>query len=602
MDSLLSLLQTRFGHARFRPHQEDICRTITEGHDTLVVMPTGAGKSLCYQLPGLARKGPTLVISPLVALIEDQVHQLNAKKMKADRIHSGRDRESSRATFRAYLKRELEFLFIAPERLAVPGFAEMLRQHPPCLIAVDEAHCISQWGHDFRPDYRLVGERLEGISNTPIVALTATATPRVQDDIIEQLRLKKAQRFIHGFRRTNIAVRVEETRTPDRIERIAELLQDTQSRPAIVYAPTRKKAEEIADQLKGDFKAAAYHAGLDADARERVQTRFLEERLDIIVATVAFGMGIDKPNIRTVIHAAIPSSVEGYYQEIGRAGRDGKPSQAFLLHSYADRKTHEFFQEQDYPSASDLKRIFDALPTTASTPKDALARQFAKTWDAPTFERMLEKLAIHGGAQVDFHGNVLKGKDSWKKPYEKQRDHRIDQLERMAKLTESPQCRMISLVQHFGDPTDSGQKCNQCDRCLPGANVREPDELEVLVAKSVLVALTEKDEQSLGRLFDECVSNDSRIQRLRPGFERVLQAMVRAGWIDITLDEFEKDGRTISYRRASLTRKGRTVRGDAVHLMEMEGPSMETAKGSKSRAPAKKSRPRPSPRAEARLD
>ena len=577
MSSLPSILQTRFGHARFRPHQEDICRTIADGTDTLVVMPTGAGKSLCYQVPGLARKGPTLVISPLVALIEDQVHHLIAKGIKADRIHSGRDREASRATFRAYLKRDLEFLFIAPERLAVPGFAEMLKQNPPALIAVDEAHCISQWGHDFRPDYRLVGERLEGISGTPIVALTATATPRVQDDIVAQLRLKNPVRFIHGFRRTNIAVRVEETRAPDRIERIADIIKEEGSLPAIVYAPTRKKAEEIADALKGDYKAAAYHAGLDSEARERVQARFLEARLDVIVATVAFGMGIDKPNIRTVIHAAIPASVEGYYQEIGRAGRDGKPSEAYLLHSYADRKTHEFFLDQDYPESSQLKKINDVLPPSASLPREEIAKKLGRTFEREEFDRMLEKLSIHGGARVDFNGNVLKGSDSWKKPYEKQREHRVDQIDRMARFTEDQGCRMVTLVRHFGDPSDTGQKCTQCDRCKPGSNIREPDELEIMIARTILVSLAGKDDQSVGRLFDECSSEDHRVTRLRSGFERVLSAMGRAGWVEINQEEFEKDGRTIPYRRVSLARQGRSIRGDDVHSLEMEGPGMDGA-------------------------
>jgi len=587
MSSLQGILQQRFGHARFRPHQEEICTSIAGGRDTLVVMPTGAGKSLCYQVPGLARKGPTLVISPLVALIEDQVHHLTTKGMKADRIHSGRDRDSSRATFRAYLKRELEFLFIAPERLAVPGFPEMLRQNPPALIAVDEAHCISQWGHDFRPDYRLVGERLEGIPGTPIVALTATATPRVQDDIIQQLRLRDPLRYIHGFRRTNIAVRVEETRTPDRIERIGQILKDEARLPAIVYAPTRKKAEEIADSLRGDYRASAYHAGLDSDARERVQARFLEGKTDIIVATVAFGMGIDKPNIRTVIHAAIPATVEGYYQEIGRAGRDGKPSEAYLLHSYADRKTHEFFLEQDYPSAQSLLSLQKFLPRTASITRDELASTARKLFEREELDRAIEKLVVHGGARSDINGNVLLGHDKWLKGYEKQRDHRVDQMDRMAKFTESPGCRMVALVKHFGDPSDKGEGCKQCDRCVPGANAREPDELELTVVRTILVSLAGRDEQSVGRLFDECSSADHRVSKLRSGFERVLSAMARAGWVDIANEEFEKDGRTIPYRRVSLSRKGKQIKGDALQDLEMEGPAMAGGAGGKS--PRKKS-------------
>ena len=271
---------------------------------------------------------------------------------------------ASRAVGEAYLEGRLDFLFIAPERLRVPGFPEMLARRTPALVAVDEAHCISEWGHDFRPDYRLLGERLPALRPAPIVALTATATPRVQRDIAEQLALAAPRRFIHGFRRTNIAIEAATVKPgEDRTDIALRVLREPERRPAIVYAPTRKGAEELATALAADGRtAAAYHAGMAAPRRERVQTAFLGGELDVVVATIAFGMGIDKPDVRTVLHTAMPSTVEGYYQEIGRAGRDGKASRAVLLYSWADRRTHEYFLERDYPEPEVLERLFRALP------------------------------------------------------------------------------------------------------------------------------------------------------------------------------------------------------------------------------------------------
>ena len=378
-ENLAQLLQSVFGFASFRANQEAVCRAAIDGRDLLLVMPTGAGKSLCYQLPAIALGGTALVISPLIALMEDQVAKLAALSLRVARIHSGLDRSISRQACVDYLAGALDFLFIAPERLRVPGFPEMLAKRPPALIAIDEAHCISQWGHDFRPDYRMIGQYLPALRNgsdsVPVLALTATATPTVQADIIAQLGMINPARFIHGFRRHNLAIEVVELSVPQRPRAICGLLAQRDRRPAIVYATSRKQSESLAEELSQLMPAAAYHAGLDAETRERVQSAFQSGQLEVVVATIAFGMGIDKADIRTIIHAGLPGTLEGYYQEIGRAGRDGAPSRTFLMHSYADQRTHDFFLNRDYPPTDHLHQVFRMLGEDAR-PIDELRADF----------------------------------------------------------------------------------------------------------------------------------------------------------------------------------------------------------------------------------
>ncbi|WP_420239468.1 RecQ family ATP-dependent DNA helicase [Telmatobacter bradus] len=563
-DPLLDLLQSVFGFPGFRPGQEVVCRAAVEGRDLLLVMPTGAGKSLCYQLPALARGGTALVISPLIALMDDQAAKLAALGLKVARIHSGLDRSVARQACVDYLRGDLQFMFIAPERLRVPGFPEMLAKKKLALVAIDEAHCISQWGHDFRPDYRMLGQYLPGLRGegdpTPVVAMTATATPSVQADILSQLEMVQPAQFIHGFRRNNLGIEVVELPVPERAEAICSLLAEKDRRPAIVYATSRKQAEKLAEELALRLRAAAYHAGMDPESRERVQTAFLGGELEVIVATIAFGMGIDKANIRTVIHAGLPATLEGYYQEIGRAGRDGAPSRTYLMHSYADQRTHDFFLNRDYPPIEHLNQVFKALDEEPQAFEQLCEES---DLDAEAFEKALEKLQIHGGAQVDFGGMVTRGGLGWRKTYTVQAKHRAEQFEKVVRFTESNECRMGALVRHFGDKSDANRPCGQCDVCDPGGAVlrqfRRVSSYERELVQEIIDDLRPVDYKATGTLQRSIASLSGLSREI---YDDLLHAMVRGGLIEMEDAEYEKDGETRRYRKVRLTEYGLEVRGN----------------------------------------
>ena len=386
--SLLPALRSYFGYDSFLPMQEEIIANVLERRDTLALMPTGGGKSLCYQLPALAQKGTTLVISPLIALMKDQVDGLEANGIAARYINSSLPTSEIRQVQERVRQGQVKILYVAPERLGTPGFNRFLQSLDLALIAIDEAHCISEWGHEFRPDYRNLRQLRQGFPSVPVVALTATATERVREDIVEQLDLETGRVFLSSFNRPNLAYSVRPKKDP--WNQLLSLLKARQGQSAIIYCFSRQETEDLAESLKTQgLNALPYHAGLDGATRRRTQDDFIHDRVPIIVATIAFGMGIDKPDVRLVVHYSLPKSLESYYQETGRAGRDGLPSDCVLFYSHADKAKQEYFikQIEDAHERRNAREKLAKMVGFAQSPvcrRRTILEYFGERWDADT--------------------------------------------------------------------------------------------------------------------------------------------------------------------------------------------------------------------------
>jgi ATP-dependent DNA helicase RecQ len=386
-DQLLTPLKQYFGFSSFRPLQEDIIRDAIAGKDVFAVLPTGGGKSLCFQLPALVRPGLTVVVSPLIALMKDQVDALQAAGVAATFLNSSLAAGESKPRLRGLHNGEFRLLYVAPERLMLSGFLEDLLKWNVNLFAIDEAHCVSEWGHDFRPEYRQLSGLREKFPGVPFMALTATATERVRADVTKQLHLRDPRCYVASFNRPNLTYRV--SAKSGSYEQILDFIRARKNEAGIIYGQSRKTAEQLANKLTADgIKSAPYHAGLTADERSRNQEAFLRDGVQVICATIAFGMGINKPNVRFVIHYDLPKNIEGYYQETGRAGRDGLPSECLLLFSPGDRvKQMRFIDEKPDPKERENARAqleqMIHYAEIATCRRESLLGYFGERYGAP---------------------------------------------------------------------------------------------------------------------------------------------------------------------------------------------------------------------------
>jgi ATP-dependent DNA helicase RecQ len=478
-------LQSHFGFREFRAGQRAACEAALAGRDVLVVMPTGSGKSLCYQLPALLRDDLTIVVSPLVALMKDQVDALRARVGDRVRVISGQQDPAANAeTLDEAVAGRIKLLYVAPERFSSPRFAERIARARIGLFVVDEAHCVSHWGHDFRPDYFQLARVARELGAQAIVASTATATPRVASDIVRRLELREPARVATGFDRQNLSFTVAQ---PGPSEKHRMLLSALDELPAIVYAGTRAASEQLADALSRDLgvNALAYHAGLPRERRSEVQQRFLADDAPIVVATNAFGMGIDKPNVRAVVHASVPASLEAYYQEAGRAGRDGAPARALLLAERRDKALHVHFIRSAELDPDEPRRLFErlrrvadrgALPGLGRDAYDVARDELGR--DDDRLRALLGHLARAGaiepapGPPDRVKGRISADFDAratalTRASIAEAQRIRWQQYRDIWAYVEGEDCRRRTILRHFGDDDCAPPRQNCCDRCDP---------------------------------------------------------------------------------------------------------------------------------------
>lgn len=478
---LRRIAQEKFGYDRLHPGQREAIQSVLDGCDTLAVMPTGSGKSAIYQMAGLLKEGATVVVSPLIALQRDQVESINALELGGAALVNSTLKDSERqAVFEQLRQGELEFIFLAPEQFERDDTLAALHDSDISLFVVDEAHCISEWGHDFRPDYLKLGSIAAQLGKPTLLALTATAAPPVREEIVTRLRMRDPRVIVHGFDRPNIWLTVR--KFDDEADKRAALVEQVvqAAKPGIIYAATRKRAEEVAAALiEAGVGAVAYHAGLKAKQRDMIQSEFMNDQHEVIVATTAFGMGIDKPNVRFVYHYDISDSVDSYYQEIGRAGRDGQPAEAILFYCQKDLGIRRFFAGSGQLDVDELEQIIRALrrrrtPVTLGQLRDAFDLSESR------LTLILSRLSEVGLISVSPEGTVQATEQrddvavaleaatvaqAGRKQFEQSR------LEMVRGYAEVRDCRREYLLNYFGESLS--EPCGHCDNCAAGITVVE---------------------------------------------------------------------------------------------------------------------------------
>lgn len=596
--ALENLLARHFGFPEFHPGQREPIDAVLRGEDTVVVMPTGSGKSLCYQLAAMAMDGITLVVSPLISLMKDQVDGLAARGLPAASLNSSLTSEETFSRMDDLRSGRTKLLYVAPERFRNRGFQTLLADLNVTLLAIDEAHCISQWGHDFRPDYMRLGAVLKDFPKARVMALTATATPEVRDDIVRQLALGQNGRppprvFVRGFRRDNLRLVVSRTSTHvDKLNRIARILPDFPT--GIIYCSTRKQVERVGQMLKEEkVKHLIYHAGLNDDQRRRSQEQFMGKEYPVVVATNAFGMGVDRSDLRFVIHWDVPGSIEAYYQEVGRAGRDGALAHCELLYNYADVRTQEFFLDGSNPDPATVMNVWHEVR--------AILGKASKTCPLEEWGELIDatdnKIALHTCMGIyDRCGLISREITAGTRCYttslvsnadakhlremlpalEEKRRRDMRKLDLMLKYVNARRCRHHFVLDYFGEKTAMGAACKHCDHCGYDSSVppRVPTEDEWGIIQKLL--------SGVGRLARRFGRNtiiavvtgstardimERKLQEVptygvlagtKPDYLRKLfDELVRAGAIAVGDDEYAVAsltplGREVAWRRKSV--------------------------------------------------